>query len=191
MGMSAQREQHALFTEAEYYYMEDYSVTRNEFFQGEIFAMAGTTPKHNDIAGNIYTSLHAQLRGKSCRVRTADQRLRVEANGLITYPDVSVVCPPFRFDPDNKITLLDATIIVEVLSDSTRKYDQGKKFDLLRELPSLRHYLLIEPDETRVEHRFCADESDWETEVFSSLDDVANLAAIACTLKVSDVYDEI
>jgi len=189
--MNAQREQHALFTEAEYYYTEEFALTRNEFFQGEIFAMAGTTPKHNDVAGNIYTSLHAQLRGKPCRVRSADQRLRVEASGLITYPDISVVCPPFRFAPDNKITLLDATVIVEVLSDSTRKYDQGKKFDLLRELPSLRHYFLIEPDETRVEHRFQTEGGDWETEVFTSLDDVANLSTSACTLKVSDVYDAI
>jgi len=189
--MSAQREQHALFTEAEYYYYEDDSVERHEFFGGEIFRMAGTTPKHNDIAGNIYVSLRAQLRGNSCRAQISDQRLHVEAKGLITYPDVTVVCPPFRFDPDNKITLLDATVIVEVLSDSTRKYDQGKKFDLLRELPSLCHYLLIEPDETRVEHRFQTESGDWQTEVLSSLDDVANLSAIACTLKVRDVYDEI
>lgn len=189
--MSAQRQQHALFTEAEYYFMEDYSVSRNEFFQGEIFAMAGAGPNQNDIAGNILASLRAQLRGKPCRARVADQRIKVEANGLITYPDVSVVCPPFRFAPDNKITLLDATVIVEVLSDSTRKYDQGEKFDLLRELPSLRHYLLIEPDAVRVEHRFQTDGNDWQTEVFTSLDDVANLSAIACTLKVSDVYDEI
>ena len=189
--MSVQRQQHALFTEAEYYFMEGYSLTRNEFFQDEIFAMAGTTPKHNKIAGNVYMSLRGQLRSNPCEAQISDQRLRVEANGLITYPDISVVCPPFRFDPDNKITLLDASVIVEVPSDPTRKYDQGKKFDLLRELPSLRHYLLIEPDETRVEHRFQTESGDWQTEVLSSLDDVANLSAIACTLKVRDVYDEI
>lgn len=189
--MSAEYRQHALFTKAEYYYMEDFSVTRNEFFQGEIFAMAGTTPKHNDIAGNIYTSLRRQLSGKPCRARISDQRIQVEANSLITYPDVAVVCPPFRFDSQNKITLLDATVIIEVLSDSTRKYDQGEKFDLVRELPSLRHYLLVEPDEIRVEHRFRADDTDWQTEVFTSLEDVLHLSTINCTLNIRDVYDEI
>jgi len=189
--MSAQRQQHAIFTEAEFYYMEDHSVERHEFFRGEIFSMAGTAPRHNDIAGSIYTSLRRQLRGKPCRARISDQRIRVEANSLITYPDVAVVCPPFRFDPNNKITLLDATVIIEVLSDSTRKYDQGEKFDLMCELPSLRHYLLVEPDEIRVEHRFLANDNNWQTEVFTSLDDIVNLAAISCTLDVRAIYDEI
>ena len=188
--MSAQR-QHALFTEAEYYYEEDLSDSKHEYFRGEIFAMAGAGGKQNDIASNVNSSLHAQLKGKPCRARTSDQRLRVEANGLITYPDVAVVCPPFRFAPENKITLLDATVIVEVLSDSTRTYDKGKKFDLLRELPSLRHYILVEPDEIRVEHRFRVGDGDWQTEVFTALDDVVNLAAVACTLSVRAVYDEI
>ena len=189
--MNAQRQQHALFTEAEYFYEEDNFAVRREFFRGEVFAMAGTTGKHNDIAGNIYASLRAQLRGQPCRTRISDQRLKVEANSLITYPDVAVVCPPFRFDETNKITLLDATLIVEVLSPSTRQYDQGEKFNLLRELPSLRHYLLVEPDECRVEHRFRLDNGDWQTEVFASLDDVVNLSAISCTLSVRAVYEEI
>ncbi len=171
--------QHALFTEQENYYEEDHLLTKREFFRGEVFAMAGAAPKHLDIAGNIVVSLRAQLRGRPCRARqgttvprssgddraalvrgrpcrarASDQRIRVEANTLITYPDVVVVCPPFEFNPQNKITLLDSTVIVEVLSDSTRAYDVDEKFDLLRELPSLRHYLLVEPNEIRVEHRF-------------------------------------
>ncbi len=188
--MSAQR-QHALFTEAEYYYEEDHFLIKREFYRGEVIAMAGTTGKHNDIAVNIVGSFSSQLRGKPCRARMSDQRIRVEANSLITYPDVAVVCPPFRFDPQNKITLLGATVIVEVLSDSTRAYDQGKKFELVRELPSLRHYLLVEPDEIHIEHRFRAEEGDWQTEVFTSLDGVVSLGAIAAMLRVAGVYEEI
>lgn len=189
--MNVQRHQHALFTEAKYFYEEDLSLTKREFFRGEVFAMAGTTGKHNDIAGNIYASLLAQLRGKPCRTRIGHQRLRVETNSLITYPDVAVVCPPFHFDSQNKITLLNATLIVEVLSPSTRQYDQGEKFNLLRELPSLRHYLLVEPDEAHIEHRFRPDNGEWQTEVFTSLDDVVNFSAIACTLDIRAVYEEI
>lgn len=189
--MNAHRHQHALFTEEEYYYEEDLSPTKREFFRGEVFAMAGATPEHVDIVGNIHSSLRAQLRGKPCRARASDQRLQVEANSLVTYPDVTVVCPPFRFTPNNKITLLDATVIVEVLSSSTRQYDQGEKFNLLRELPSLRHYLLVEPDEIRVEHRLRLDNDEWQTEVFTSLNDAVNLSAISCTLSVRAVYEEI
>ncbi len=188
--MSAQR-QHNLFTEQEYYYEEDLSATKHEFFRGEVFAMAGTTRRHNDVAGNIYISLRAQLRGKLCGAHISDQRIQVEANTLITYPDVVVVCPPFRFSPNNKITLLDATVIVEVLSDSTRIYDQGEKFNLARELPSLCHYILVEPNEVRVEHRFRTGDGDWETEVWTHLDDELELRAIECRLSVRDIYDEI
>ena len=189
--MNMQRYQHALHSEADYYYIEDFSTVRHEFFNGELFAMAGAAPKHADIAANILASLLSQLRGKPCRSRASDQRLRVEANSLITYTDVTVVCPPFRFDSQNKITLLDATLIVEVLSSSTRQYDQGEKFNLLRALPSLHHYLLVEPDEARIEHRFRLDNGDWQTEVFTSLDDIVNLSAISCTLNVRAVYEEI
>ncbi len=188
--MSAQR-QHNLFTEQEYYYEEDLSATKHEFFCGEMFAMAGAAPKHVDITGNIFASLRGQLRGKPCRARSSDQRIQVEANTLITYPDVVVVCPPFRFAPHNKITLLDATVIVEVLSDSTRAYDVGEKFNLARELPSLRHYILVEPNEIRVEHRFRQDNGEWETEVWTRRDDELKLSAIECRLSVRDVYDEI
>jgi Uma2 family endonuclease len=188
--MNAQR-QHALFTEQEYYYTEEFSITKREFFRGEVFAIAGTTGKHNDIAGNIYIAFRSQLRDKACNARISDQRIRVEANSLITYPDVVVVCPPFNFDPTNKITLLDATMIVEVLSDSTRAYDLGEKFNLARELPSLRHYVLVEPDEIRVEHRFRRDDGEWEAEVFTGREDEIELRAIECRLSVCEVYDEI
>lgn len=82
-------------------------------------------------------------------------------------------------------------MIVEILSDSTRAYDKGKKFDLLRELPLLRHYLLVEPDEIHIEHRSWVEDGEWQTEFFASLDEVVNLSAIACTLSVRAIYDEI
>ncbi|RYX81750.1 Uma2 family endonuclease [bacterium] len=189
--MTAPRQQHALFTEQEYWFNEEGSTNRHEYYRGEVFAMAGATPRHNDIAGNIYASLLNQLRGKPCRARISDQRIKVEATTLQTYPDVVVVCPPFRFESGNKITLLDATVIVEVLSDSTRQYDRNNKFENYKQLPSLRHYLLVETNGVSIEHRIRLENGDWETHTFTSVDDTVNLEAIACSLSVIAIYEEV
>lgn len=189
--MTAPRQAHALFTEEEYWYSEEGSLVRHEYFQGEVLALPGNSPQHNDVVGNTSSALLSQLRGKPCRARAIDQRIKVEATTLQTYPDVVVVCPPFRFDPDNQITLLDATVIVEVLSDSTRRYDQNEKFENYKQLPSLRHYLLVETDRVSVEHCFLDRNSDWQTQTFTALDDVITLDAIVCTLSLSAVYQEI
>ena len=189
--MTAQRQHHALFTEEEYWFREEGSTDRHEYFRGGVFAMAGATPRHNDIALSIASSLRAQLQGRPCRARMSDQRIKVETTSLQTYPDVVVVCPPFRFDPGNSITLLDATVIVEVLSDSTRQYDQNEKFRNYRELPSLRHYLLVETNAVSVEHRFLNESGEWESQTFTTLDEVVNLDAISCQLDVRALYEEV
>ena len=189
--MTAQRPHHALFTEREYWEKEEFAVERHEYFRGEIVAMAGASPRHNDISASILSSLFSQLRGRPCRARMSDQRIKVETTTLQTYPDVVVVCPPFRFDSGNSITLLDATVIVEVLSDSTRQYDQSEKFRNYRELPSLRHYLLVETNGISIEHRTRLENGDWETQIFSTLDDTIELEAIACQLSLHAVYEEV
>ena len=106
--MTSRHQRHAFFTEKEYWDYEDGSVNRHEYYRGAVLAMSATSPGHIDIAGNIASTLLRQLRGHPCRARISDQRIKVEATTLQTYPDV-VVCPPFRFDPNNSITLLDAT----------------------------------------------------------------------------------
>jgi Uma2 family endonuclease len=159
--MSAQRQHQILLTEEEYWYQEEGSPIRHEFFEGQIYAMAGASGRHSDIALNMGASLQSQLRGRPCRARVSDQRIKVEATTLQTYPDVVVVCPPFRFDPNNRITLLDATVIIEILSPATRGYDRNAKFENYRELPALRHYLLVEPDEIGVEHRSRVENGEW------------------------------
>ena len=187
--MSALRKHH-FFSEAEYWEYEEVSPLKHEYFRGELFAMAGASGKHNDIVDNAHASLHRQLRGKPCRPRVADQRIKVERNSLQTYPDVVVVCPPFVRDPNNTITLLDATVIIEVLSPSTAQYDKTTKFDLLRELPSLRHYLTVEQDKIEVVHRFWS-ESSWQEATHTAPDDVVFLRAIECELRVGDLYEDV
>ena len=179
MANALPREEH--FTEAEYIAMEEHSEFKHEYINGSIYAMAGATGRHNDLAGNVFASLHQQLRGKSCKVRGSDQRLKIEATSMYTYPDVLVACPPLRYEGSGEVTLTDATVIIEVLSPSTAEYDRGAKYLHVQRLPSLRHYVLISQDRITVEHRWRGEDGDWKTEILLALDDIASLGAIHCT----------
>ena len=176
--MSAQRQRHPEFTEAEYWQREQISGTKNEFYRGEIYAMAGASTAHNDISMSVGSSLDNQLDGKPCVPRVSDQLLKVEATTLQTYPDVLVVCPPFRTDANYPNTLTDATVIVEVLSRSTANYDRNEKFDNYKRLNSLRHYVLIEQKQMKVTHHFLDADDNWRSETFVAPADIVELRAI-------------
>ena len=189
--MSANLQRHHEFTKEEYWRRERNTEDKNEFQWGQIYAMAGTSTDHNRIAVDVTVSLANQLRGKACEVFAGDQRIEVEATTLQTYPDVFVACPPFSYDAGDKHTMTDCVVIIEVLSPSTAKYDRNEKFDNYKKLNSLRHYLLIEQKQIKVTHHFKDDDSQWQSEVFSSLDDVAALGAIDCELELREVYRRI
>lgn len=130
--MSAERRPQIIVTEKEYFAFENDSLTKHEYYWGQIYAMAGASIPHNRIAGSAFAALYSQLRGRPCEPFSSDQRLKTGEDGLITYPDVMVVCPPFRQDETAPNTLLDATVIIEVLSPSTENYDRTAKFDFYR-----------------------------------------------------------
>ncbi|PQV62433.1 Endonuclease, Uma2 family (restriction endonuclease fold) [Abditibacterium utsteinense] len=189
--MSAQRKHQTFYSLDEYLAFENSANARHEYYQGEIYAMAGTTPRHNDIAVNIVSALHSQLRGRPCKARGMDQRLRVDAADLTTYPDVLVVCPPFSMSSRDSIAATDATVIIEVLSPSTARYDQTAKFDFYSNLDSFRHYLLVESNQIGVEHRFKTENGEWTTQTFSALNDEIALQSIECRLTLREIYEEI
>src|SRR5258707_15095935 len=115
--------------EAEYLRVERQAETKSEYFNREIFAMAGGTRAHSLIAPNLLREFSARLKPADCVVYNTDMRIKVEATGLFTYPDVSVVCGAQRFLDEEEDTLLNPILVVEVLSDSTEAYDRGKKFE--------------------------------------------------------------
>lgn len=138
-------------TAAEYLAIESTGEIRHEFLDGEMFAMSGGSLWHNLIKDNFARAVANRLAGGTCRVVTSDQRLKVDATGLYTYPDVLVFCGPPVMEDGVHHTLTNAILVAEVLSDSTEKYDRGIKFGHYRRLDTLQEYLLIAQDRFSVE----------------------------------------
>jgi Uma2 family endonuclease len=162
-----------------------------EYFRGEIFAMAGASARHNLIVLNTGAVLRDQLRDRPCRVYPSDLRLEIRATGLITYPDVSVVCGEPEFAYDRGDVLLNPIAIVEVLSDSTEAYDRGKKFEHYRQIPTLKHYVMISQDRASVEVFTLHDRDDWTLRDSQSLSEALPLSAIECQLPLAEVYAKV
>jgi len=125
---------------------------RHEWVNGEAYAMSGGTPRHAAVATNLILGLGDATRGKPCRPTSADQRIYVESTGAYVYPDVTLVCGPFRFADQDPLSLINPSVVVEVLSPSTANYDHGAKFDHYRRIPTLRHYVLVDPEQRHVVH---------------------------------------
>jgi Uma2 family endonuclease len=175
----------------EYLALERKAEYKSEYQHGEIFAMSGASRKHNLITGNIAAELHQQLRGKDCEVYASDTRIKVKATGLYTYPDIAVVCDEPDFEDDHVDTLLNPTLLVEVLSPSTERYDRIAKTSYYRTIDSLAEHLLVARDEIRLEQYVRQPNGQWLLFEYLSADGVVNLASIECSLKLSDVYDRI
>jgi len=179
------------FTAQEYLDWERGQETRNEYFDGEIYAMTGASRKHNLLCGNIAASLHGQLRGKSCEVYTNDMRVKVSETGMYTYPDIVAVCGKPEFEDAAVDTLLNPILIIEVLSDSTEPYDRGAKFLHYRTLPSLQDYLLVSQNECRVEHYVRQGDNRWLLTEYRDLDETIDLDSVKCQLLVREMYERV
>jgi len=134
------------YTYRDYLRLEETANVRHEFLGGEIYAMAGGSREHAAICVNASSALNLQLRGRGCGVHSSDLRIRVLATGLATYPDVTVVCGHAEIDPEDRHTVTNPTLIVEVLSPSTEAYDRGEKIEHYRQIPSLREIVLVAHD---------------------------------------------
>ena len=179
------------YTPEQYLAIERAAEFRSEFYHGEMFAMVGASRKHNLIAGDVFGELRQQFKGRKCEVYQTDMRVKVNATGLYTYPDVVATCDDPRFDDNHIDTLLNPKIIVEVLSPSTELWDRGKKFDHYRSIPSLREYVMIAQDHVHVEKFAINADGQWALSDYRTLDDVLVLDSISCQIKLSDIYARI
>jgi Uma2 family endonuclease len=177
-------------TPEQYLAMERHSETRNQFLNGEVFAMTGASREHNLINGNLFSEIHSQLRGRSYEAYANDMRVKVSETGLYTYPDVVVVCGQPQFEDAELDTLLNPTLIAEVLSESTEVYDRGMKFTHYRTLPSFSEYVLVAQKEVHVEH-FIRQSDGWLLTETGDLTAVLDLPSIGCRLSLADIYERV
>lgn len=175
----------------EYLALERRSETKNEYLNGEILAMAGASRRHNRITLNVAIALDGQVKGRGCETFTGDMRVRVPAADVYTYPDVAVACGVPKFDDAELDTLLNPTLIVEVLSRTTESYDRGAKFAYYRTLPSLAEYLVLAQDRIHAEHFVRQGSDGWLLTETDHREDVLELPSIGCTLALRDAYDRV
>lgn len=175
----------------EYLRLERQAEYKSEYLNGEIFAMSGASHKHNLVAGNIFGELRQQLKGRQCEAYMSDLRVKVTATGLYTYPDVIVVCGEPKFEDEYVDTLLNPSLLVEVLSQSTERYDRIAKSSYYRTLESLTEHLLVAQDEVRLEQYVKQANGQWLLFEYGSLDQVVDLNSISCSLALGDVYDKV
>ena len=180
-----------LLTPEQYLAIEREAEYKSEYFQGEMFAMAGAGWVHNLLVANLIAGLHPQLRSRPCRVCPSDMRVRVRATGLYTYPDVVVVCGERRFLDERRDTLLNPSLLIEVLSPSTEAYDRGKKFEHYRSIESLREYLLVASDRVHVDQYTCQADGRWLLTSADRLEDSLDLQSVGCRLALADLYERI
>jgi Uma2 family endonuclease len=175
------------YTFREYLELEEVSNTRHEYFDGEIYAMAGGTPEHAALSAAVTIALGTALRGSRYRVFSSDLKVRVRATGFATYPDVTVVCGEPELDPESDTTVVNPIVVVEGLSRSTEVYDRGEKLSQYKQIGSLQECLLVAHDTRRLELHRRGDDRQWIVETAEG-DAALSLASLGVQLSVEDVY---
>ncbi|MEQ1620265.1 MAG: Uma2 family endonuclease [Methylococcales bacterium] len=156
---------------------------KHEYIDGEVFAMAGASENHNLLSGNLFSEFKIQLKTKPCKTFMSDMKVNVE--GSFFYPDVMVVC---QEDNANDYYKTSPLIIVEVLSDSTRRFDKTHKLSAYQQIPSLEEYVLIEQNfcEIQVFRR----QNHWQS-AYYYLGDTITFASLNVTVSVEDIYYQV
>lgn len=177
-------------SEKEYLEQERKAEYKSEFYNGEIFAMAGATKEHNKIVGAIVGEIFNFLKGKGCSIFPSDLRLHNFENGLYTYPDVTIVCGEEKYLDDKFDTLTNPTVLFEVLSPATEDYDRGTKFKLYRSIPALQNYVVVSSTEYAAEV-YTRNNDEWILTTAKDKDGTLYISAIDYTMKLSDIYAQI
>jgi len=178
---------HVHYTLAEYLAFERSSGAKHEYFDGQIYAMAGGGREHARLANALAVMLGGQLLGGRCSGYSSGLRVRIPATGLDTYPDLTIICGPARQDPEDEHAVNNPTLLVEVLSSGTEKYDRGEKFEHYKRLESLRQYVLVDPLAETVEVWTLADGT-WSSPVHSA-GEVAELGSVNAKLDVRELFE--
>ena len=180
-----------LLTPEQYLEIERKAEFKSEYYQGEMFAMAGAREGHNLIVVNLGAELRQQLRKRPCRTYVNDMRVRVSATGMYTYPDAIVVCGEPQFLDETRDTLLNPTLIVEVLSPSTEFYDRVRKFEHYSSVESVTEYLLVASERVRAELYTRQPDGRWLLTTASRMEDSLDLQSVGVHLALADLYEKV
>lgn len=172
----------------EYLAWEEHSETKHEYYRGEIFAMAGATFAHNQIFSNLFGLLKRLLEGSECEVYGSDLRIRMDKVDLSTYPDISVVCGGPRFHAIDKHAVINPRVIFEILSESTRNYDTGPKFEFYQTLESLAEYVIVDQTEAKIIQYARQEDGSWRYRMIVGLEATFSIKSIGCDVPLSVAY---
>lgn len=173
----------------EYRRLEEESDQRYEYHDGEVFAMAGGEPVHNVISVNTMVALSNRLADENCTVFNSDQKVRIASVNRSLYPDITVVCGAIERDQEDRRSITNPILLIEVLSDSTSSYDQGDKFKLYSKLPSLREYLLISQHEPSVQTYYRPSATDlWQMTWSEGLSQSLVLKSLKLEIPLTELY---
>jgi Uma2 family endonuclease len=175
----------------EYLEMERTAEEKHEYYKGQIFLMSGASWEHNVIVKNINTTVLPFLKGRPCDMYGSDLRIHIPENTLYTYPDFSIICGDPGTTDKEKDTIIKPSVIIEVLSKSTKDYDRGTKFNLYRSIKTLKEYILVDSMSVEVETYTRQDDNSWTLKEYKELADSFIIKTINLTLHLQDIYDNV
>lgn len=172
----------------EYLEMENASTEKHEYYKGEIFNMAGAKGPHNIVFSNLFTQLGVKLKGRGCRPFGSDMRIHIPANSLFTYPDISVICGDLESLNNDDLNFTNPTLLAEILSPSTANYDRGSKFMLYRDIPSLKEYVIADPETKSIESWFINSTGHWELRTYATADSFHSYS-LDIDIPLADIFE--
>jgi Uma2 family endonuclease len=175
----------------EYLEMERVAKEKHEYYQGEVFAMSGASLKHNEIFSNLFGEIAYKLKGKSCKPYGSDLRIHIPKNTLYTYPDISIICGDPALTDDKFDTATNPTVIIELLSQSTRNYDKLEKFSLYRDIYSLQEYILVDSQKIHVEKHIRNADNSWQLTDYYQGEDTFLIASVNINICLKDIYADV
>lgn len=181
--------QKSSISENEYLEAERKALNKHEYYRGEIFAMAGATIEHNILFGNLFGELTNKLKGKNCKPFGSDLRVHIPSNSLFTYPDITVICGKIETAEGKPDTVLNPSVIFEVLSEATKDYDRGSKFMLYRAIKTLKEYILIESTgSVMIEKYQINNDGLWELQEYKNQEDILKIEHLDIEIPLSEIY---
>lgn len=175
-------------SQEEYLERERNALVKHEYYDGEIFAMSGASANHNQVYSNLFGEIFYRLKGKGCKPYGSDLRIHIPKNTLYTYPDISIICGDMKLTDDKFDTATNPSVIIELLSQSTRNYDRIEKFSLYRDIDTLKEYILVDTQKIHIEKYIRNSDHTWQLFDHNSIQDTLTISSVNISIPIADIY---